>query len=87
MSCPSCDHTMQALAPSLDAGSQYFWCPRCGTIRQENQTGVGGIMVADGVPRLVERCRKLKSCMIEADQPEGIEALQLLGITESIEIR
>ena len=30
MACPSCDHTMQSLRPKV------FWCPRCGTIKDEN---------------------------------------------------
>ena len=28
MPCPTCDHTMHQV------GTDVFWCPRCGTIRQ-----------------------------------------------------
>ena len=28
MACPKCGHTMQLL------GNEWFWCPRCGTVKQ-----------------------------------------------------
>jgi len=29
MSCPTCDHTMHSV------GAYWFWCPRCGTLKQQ----------------------------------------------------
>ena len=48
MSCPVCDHTMQATAPGI------FWCPRCGTIREQ----VAG-RPDHTAPRLVDTVREV----------------------------
>lgn len=55
MSCPTCGHTMQGVGdvPAV-GGDPVFWCPRCGTLERP------AIMLAD-VPKLVERCRKLRA--------------------------
>ncbi len=33
MACPTCDHTMKGL------GAEWFWCPRCGTLRANTLNG------------------------------------------------
>ena len=35
MACKTCDHTMQGLG-RVECGIRYFWCPRCGTLKAEN---------------------------------------------------
>lgn len=52
MACPSCDHTMQNLGLNE---RRIFWCPRCGTIR-ENRWGDGKEI--DSVPMWVEKLRR-----------------------------
>lgn len=48
MACPTCDHTMHRLC------DEWFWCPRCGTIRKPgNKYG--------DKPRLVGRVRDMLS--------------------------
>lgn len=32
MPCPTCDHTMKNLPVE---GNRLFWCPRCGTLKEE----------------------------------------------------
>ena len=57
MACPTCDHTMQAVAYSLGTQS-VFWCPRCGTLK--NQTGEVSlprwIQIAQADPDLKTPC-------------------------------
>lgn len=53
MACPTCDHTMQLVAVLL------FWCPRCGTLKQEAGT--------TEVPALVKRLRHLDHVADKAD--------------------
>ena len=36
MACPVCDHTMQNLGVP---GERKFWCPRCGTLKEEIMEG------------------------------------------------
>lgn len=59
-----------------------YWCPRCGSLVIKHDPPLGGESVIS--PLLVEQCRGLQSCLIEAEQLDGIEVLKLLGITESI---
>ena len=48
MACLTCAHTMQGL------GHNVFWCPRCGTVKQDDSVYV---------PALVERVRELRKEM------------------------
>ncbi len=80
MACPTCSGTMQKIAESV------FWCPRCGTLSGDGGTvGVTQFWLHTA-PKLVERCRNLQAGLVEAEQPEGIEALRLLGISEAIHL-
>jgi len=44
MACPKCDHTMQLLLirhlPQVSTA--VYWCPRCGSVRLEEQAEVKG---------------------------------------------
>ncbi len=77
MACPTCDNTLELVFQ--DRMRTLYHCPRCGTMRSD-LTG----HVHDTVPKLVERCRQLVQCLIEGEQPEGLEAMHILGIAESI---
>ncbi len=55
MPCPTCDHTMQRIN-TAGSSSSWFWCPRCGTIREERADGETN----DEAPKLVERCREFE---------------------------
>lgn len=73
MSCPTCDHTMQALC------GHYFWCPRCGTIKRK------GDVIDVEAPKLVERCRTLETEFIFGDEyPPLTNRWPSLGIAEAI---
>jgi predicted RNA-binding Zn-ribbon protein involved in translation (DUF1610 family) len=49
MACPTCSHTMEGL--DAREGERLFWCPRCGTIKQERM--LGGCRDNIGQPKLV----------------------------------
>lgn len=49
MACPTCDHTMQSVAPEV------FWCPRCGTLKAPEVS----------IPTLVCRCREFGKLLPE----------------------
>ena len=71
MACPTCDHTMQ----SLNGGpNSWFWCPRCGTIKQRN-----GL---DTPPKLVKRVAEFVGTLSDEDQ-EIIDAFESIGLRES----
>lgn len=53
MPCPTCSHTMEAVAS--DGGPYVRHCPRCGTMTIGSSDNPIGVYV----PKLVERCRKL----------------------------
>ena len=53
MPCPTCDHTMQSLG-APPGRLQWFWCPRCGTIREGHSE-----QNPASVPFLVLHARKL----------------------------
>jgi hypothetical protein len=75
MACPTCDHTMKALCQA--EGCVYYWCSRCGTVRR-----IGFDIVADIVPKLVERCR----AFVDDPSVDG-RSFQLchgLGIIEAV---
>lgn len=77
MACPTCDHTMQG------CGDGCFWCPRCGTLRQQMQHGN---WCDDGVPKLVSRCRYFADESFRDGMvlPCVIDAWTRTGIRESI---
>ena len=54
MACPNCDHTMQNLGAD---DRRLFWCPRCGTIREEREWDNKPI---DSAPMWVEKLRREK---------------------------
>ena len=70
MSCPTCDHTMQAidnLGPITT-----FWCSRCGTIKNTSW------IPNETCPKLVPRIREL------LDRTTDDDLAWTLGIIESI---
>src|SRR5438128_2439399 len=54
MACPTCEHTMQSLSRCV-SGTQYLWCPRCGTLVGDKDTYYDR-------PAIVERCRQFAGC-------------------------
>jgi hypothetical protein len=84
MACPTCGHTLQNLG--LSAGPvgmtrRVFWCPRCGTLREE-LSDAGACQTNDEAPRLVARCREF-----EERVPNGARVMPLwvqVGIAEAI---
>ena len=57
MACPTCTHTMhQVIASNV---RKFFWCPRCGTLKEENLIFKEGDRLREGyeVPALVARAR------------------------------
>ena len=83
MACPNCDHTMHSLAICADEDRQYWWCPRCGTLRFEDAGNVN-----DATPKIVERCRKFQNEELAPSHLPGslYMAWHRLGIAESINI-
>ena len=51
MACPTCDHTMHLIGKTHNMNSSIFWCPRCGTIKNDNSP--------TDVPKLVVEARLL----------------------------
>lgn len=84
MSCPICGHTMQNLGVGDDPAPmsrRVFWCPRCGTLREEVGDATG-CQTNDEAPKLVRRCREFEELV-----PHGagvIPLWQRTGIAESI---
>jgi hypothetical protein len=84
MACPTCGHALQNLG--LSAGPvgmtrRVFWCPRCGTLREE-LSDAGACQTNDEAPRLVARCREF-----EERVPNGARVMPLwvqVGIAEAI---
>lgn len=70
MPCPTCDHTMEGVSSGV------WWCPRCGTLRQDSYVGLG----TDSQPKLVERCRRFGETL----GPSWGALWHRLGIEESI---
>ncbi len=75
MACVTCGHTMQRIN-TRGTTSAWFWCPRCGTIREE----VTGAAPDDSVPKLVERCREFEDLWL----PLSPDGWKRLGIAEAI---
>lgn len=72
MACPTCDHTMQMIRPTV------FWCPRCGTVRH-------GQPVSEETterPKLVERVVEFCGTLTDDDQ-HIIDNMERLGVTEA----
>ena len=67
MACPTCDHTMQR----FDSG--YFWCPRCGTLKSDDEISIQR-------PMVVNRCREFASTLGDYWK----QLWRRLGIEESI---
>lgn len=96
MSCPTCDHTMQAI--HADDTLRRYWCPRCGTIITSFFTvGAapeegGADTISVDVPTLVGRCREFRAARHPSFKAEvGIfgdpvlaSEWKRLGIAESI---
>lgn len=90
MSCPTCGHTMQNM------GGAFFWCPRCGTVKERwgpgTRTLEQAVEVDDAaalyVPDLVQRCRDFASLMHLIEAHETTRSIigywQSRGIEESI---
>lgn len=83
MGCGTCGHTMQNLGVDSGPGPNrlVFWCPRCGTVREELSDGTGA-QTNDEAPKLVARCREFEDRV-----PHGagiIPLWQQVGIAESI---
>lgn len=76
MACPTCDHTMEG----LDCG--YYWCPRCGTLKE--QQGMERVQP----PKLVERCREFERDVTKKLSGNWLDDVLIewnrLGIAESI---
>lgn len=77
MSCPTCDHTMQGIAPKC------WWCPRCGTLKNSNDVEA---------PKLVSRCRAFFDSLKTEEEGFGslggkalVKTWHRMGIEESIE--
>lgn len=75
MSCPTCDHTMQRLNCGCETSRRWFWCPRCGTVKQDESD-------ADA-PALVDRCRKMQALNVGLTFRVDWKRL---GIAESINL-
>lgn len=72
MACPVCSHTMQTII--VDPVVKRYWCPRCGTIKNEIKhkatvEDVGGDLAKSiperieeviEMPMLVKRCRQFE---------------------------
>ncbi len=83
MPCPTCSHSVKLVA-CLGA-IRIFWCPRCGTLLEVEQTDLdgepqAGREVRSSVPKLVKRCREYR----EEIGSYHYEAWHRLGIEEAI---
>lgn len=75
MSCPTCDHTMQAVCNHMPPA---FWCPRCGTLKMERYA-------SGTTPLLVDRVRAFGDNSRPILQGERDLWLRL-GVEESIRL-
>ena len=73
MACPTCDHTMKAVAV-IETTVSLFWCPRCGTIKRTDDSG--------DRPKLVDRVVRFCHTLTDDDQ-QTIDRLETLGVTEA----
>ncbi len=83
MPCPTCGHTVAMLCTTGTVlKSDYYHCPRCGTVVVETPDGREEVYV----PKLVERCQQLRDHMnAPADEPWR-RIWHTLGIAESINL-
>ncbi len=78
MSCPNCDHTMERIN-AVGSSSSWYWCPRCGTIREERTDYTTDV----STPKLVERCRVFEKLLGRSDYTKEWHHI---GIDESINL-
>lgn len=77
MACSNCDHTMQ----KLDVPDRrLFWCPRCGTVKNEGTLGDDF-----WTPALVVRCREFEEALANPATGAVGANLRLLWHTEGID--
>ena len=86
MACPNCDHTMHGLGQT-NAGYFFFWCPRCGTLRDSPYGFWDESRLA---PKLVGRIREFVDELVNDsndDEPKWVyfDQLNELGVLESID--
>jgi hypothetical protein len=60
-------------------GRQLFWCPRCGTLRDE-------LASSNHIPKLVERCRRFDELVGATVSGQSKHHWHTLGIAESINL-
>jgi hypothetical protein len=75
MPCPTCDGTMQAIS----TGERHYWCPRCGTLKEQG-THYDNV----SAPALVGRCRRYRSGA--GLTPEQRSLWHAVGLDESIDV-
>lgn len=73
MACPTCDHTMKAVAV-IETTVSLFWCQRCGTIKRTDDEG--------DRPKLVDRVVKFAGTLTD-DDADVIERFERCGVRES----
>jgi hypothetical protein len=84
MSCPTCDHTMQQINTAGSA-SQWYWCPRCGTIKERLWAAEAPFYVDEfEAPKLVGRCREFATTQVGCGGNAAV--WNRLGIAESIDL-
>ena len=60
MACPMCDYGDMN---RINASGYWFWCPRCGTLRECAVIGDKPQIVTTDVPLIVERFSGLQYCV------------------------
>ena len=85
--CPTCDHTMHNVG---SPDRRIYWCPRCGTLKEECSFGTLNAHEDVDVPKLAERVKKA-----DADGVPGkffgkpvyrVKAADWLAVQESVGI-
>ena len=91
MPCTKCDHTLHAIV--AESHRRVFWCPRCGTLREEVGSGPDGEarFATNTTPMLLDRVRQILQDAVKnrddaALGPSALGFLQfmhLMGISEA----
>lgn len=77
MSCPTCEYTMHGLG-KVPGGNRVFWCPRCGTLREQTDDGVA---TNDRPPSLPKR---VQAFLMQAELTDGNRKLaHVVGLNEA----